>query len=250
VRSAGGKDDDGAAYFASYDIDCDANPGWIVDAIPATIERCFGGSHALLLADEFICTPVKEEPMRSYETIEDFIADVKATLAAADVNDDLLERLAAVMRDLISSPVVGQVHDELAGNIHQGQQSGPLYTDESGLTLVRGRFEPDALTPIHNHGSWGIIGVYRGRDRYQIWRRLDSGDGAGPARVELVEERVLGPGDVAILPPPPQDIHAQQGLDGAPAYEFVLFGANTMVLPRLYFDPARGTALEVQLGAR
>ena len=188
--------------------------------------------------------------MPSYQTIDAFIADVKATLATSDVNDDVLERLAAVMRDLVRSPVVDQVHDELAGNIHHGRQSGPLYTDESGLTLVRGRFEPDALTPIHNHGSWGIIGVYRGRDRYQIWRRLDDSTDPGSARVELVEERVLEAGDVAILPPPPQDIHAQQGLDGAPVYEFVLFGANTMILPRLYFDPAHGTAREVQLGAR
>jgi predicted metal-dependent enzyme (double-stranded beta helix superfamily) len=192
----------------------------------------------------------KEEPMPSYHTIEDFIADVKAILAAGDASGDVLERLAAVMRDLVRSPIVDQVHDELAGNIHHGRQSGPLYTDESGLTLVRGRFEPDALTPIHNHGSWGIIGVYRGRDRYQIWRRLDDGTGSGPARVELVEERVLEVGDVVILPPPPHDIHAQQGLDGAPAYEFVLFGANTMILPRLYFDPAHDTAREVQLGMR
>ena len=57
-------------------------------------------------------------------------------------------------------------------------------------------------------------------------------------------------GDVVILPPPPQDIHAQQGLDGTPAYEFVLLGANTMILPRLYFDLAHNTAREVQLGAR
>jgi hypothetical protein len=47
----GGKMDDGTAYFASYDTDCDANQGWVVDTIPATVERCFGGSRALLLAD-------------------------------------------------------------------------------------------------------------------------------------------------------------------------------------------------------
>jgi hypothetical protein len=68
--------------------------------------------------------------------------------------------------------------------------------------------------------------------------------------VELVEERVLEAGDLAVLPPPPHDIHAQKGLDGAPPYEFLLFGANTMILPRLYFDPLHGTAREVQLGAR
>ena len=188
--------------------------------------------------------------MQSYETIDAFITDVKAVLDAQGASDAALAQLSDLMRALVRSPVVEQLHDELAGNIHHGRQSGPLYTDASGLTLVRGRFEPDALTPIHNHGSWGIIGVYRGRDRYQVWRRLDAGHGPGPARVELVEERVLEPGDVAILPPPPQDIHAQQGLDGAPVYEFVLFGKNTMVLPRLYFDPGSGTAVEVQLDAR
>jgi hypothetical protein len=47
----GGKLDDGAAYFASYDAGGEDNPGWLVDSIPATIERCFAGSHALLLAD-------------------------------------------------------------------------------------------------------------------------------------------------------------------------------------------------------
>jgi predicted metal-dependent enzyme (double-stranded beta helix superfamily) len=185
--------------------------------------------------------------MRSYETVEAFIADVKEVLAENEPNDAMLERIAELMRALVHSPLVDRVHDELSGNIHTGRQARPLYTDESGLTLVRGRFEPDALTPVHNHGSWGIIGVYRGRDRYQIWRRLDDRQGPGPARVELIEERVLEPGDVAILPPPPQDIHAQQGLDGTPAYEFVLFGKNTMILPRLYFDPAQGTAVEVQL---
>ena len=188
--------------------------------------------------------------MRSYETIDAFIADVKHALAEDGASTAALERIADLMQVLVRSPVVDHVHDELASNIHLGQQPRPLYTDESGLTLVRGRFDSEALTPIHNHGSWGIIGVYRGRDRYQIWRRLDAGHGPGSAQVELVEERILEPGDVAILPPPPQDIHAQQGLDGAPAYEFVLFGANTMVLPRLYFDPAHDTAVEVQLGAR
>lgn len=47
----GGRLDSGATYFASYDADCEDNQGWPVDAIPATIERHFGGARALLLAD-------------------------------------------------------------------------------------------------------------------------------------------------------------------------------------------------------
>ncbi|MEN9936130.1 MAG: hypothetical protein RLZZ387_2709 [Chloroflexota bacterium] len=47
----GDRADDGTAYFASYDADGDANQGWVVDTIPATVERCFAGSRALLIAD-------------------------------------------------------------------------------------------------------------------------------------------------------------------------------------------------------
>lgn len=185
-------------------------------------------------------------------TLDAFIADVKEILNDAEPSEGGLERIAGRMGDFVRRSDLIESGDEPSGNIHEGgrRQSGPLYTDGSGLTLVRARFGPEAMTPIHTHGAWGVIGVYRGRDRYQIWRRLDAGHGPGEARVELVEERVLSAGDVVVLPPPPQDIHAQQGEDGEAAYEFVLFGQNAMVLPRLYFDPDQGTAREVLPGQR
>lgn len=178
-------------------------------------------------------------------TVERFIGDVKGILAEVGPTEAGLNRIAERMRAFALAEAAKPAGDEPIGNVHAGRQSRPIYQDESGLTLVRARFGPEHMTPIHSHGSWGVIGVYRGRDRYQVWRRTDSGTGAGAASVELIEERELGPGDTAILPPPPQDIHAQQGIDGAPADEFVLFGQNTMVLPRLYFDPTQGHAREV-----
>lgn len=47
----GYRTDSGAACFASYDAGAANNAGWTVESIPATIERCFGGARALLLAD-------------------------------------------------------------------------------------------------------------------------------------------------------------------------------------------------------
>ncbi len=184
------------------------------------------------------------------EALAAFIADVKAILAEDEPDAAGLARIAERMRAFVLTPAVQALPDEPLGNVHAGRQSGPLYTDATGLTLVQARFGPEALTPVHNHGSWGVIGVYRGLDRYQVWRRLDDGADPAAARVALVEERILGPGDVVILPPPPQDIHAQQGHAGQAVHEFVLFGRNAMELPRLYFDPVRGGAREVQPGRR
>jgi len=183
-------------------------------------------------------------------TVEAFIGDVKTILDEAGSSEAGLQRIATRMETFVRDPDVLATHEDYAGNIHTGRQSAPLYNDDSGLTLVRARFGPEVMTPIHSHGSWGVIGVYKGSDRYQVWRRNDGGDSHGPADVEMIEERILAPGDVVVLPPPPQDIHAQQGHDGDAAYEFVLFGANTMVLPRLYFDTETQSAREVTPGQR
>ncbi len=88
----------------------------------------------------------------------------------------------------------------------------PIYINESGLLLAYGIVRPEQPTPIHSHGTWGVVGVYRGRDRYQIWRRHDEHDGPGPAEVRLVDELILGPGDAIVIPPPPHDIHVQQAM--------------------------------------
>jgi predicted metal-dependent enzyme (double-stranded beta helix superfamily) len=177
-----------------------------------------------------------------------FIADVKAILADEGATDAGLRRIAERMRAITTEPALTETAEEF-GNAHDGlgRQSRPLYTDETGLTLVRARFPPETNTPIHNHGTWGVIAVYAGKDRLQEYRRLDSGDSEGHAEIVPSAERILGPGDTAIIPHPPQDIHAQQGADGEVALEFVLFGKNAMEIPRLYFDPEARTAAYRQL---
>lgn len=47
----GARSDRGVNYFCSYDAGDPRNSGWAVADIPKAIERRFGGSHALLLAD-------------------------------------------------------------------------------------------------------------------------------------------------------------------------------------------------------
>jgi predicted metal-dependent enzyme (double-stranded beta helix superfamily) len=177
-----------------------------------------------------------------------FITDVKAILAEAGATDEGLQRIAERMKAITTEPSLTETPEEF-GNAHDGlgRQSRPLYTDETGLTLVRARFPPETNTPIHNHGTWGVVAVYAGKDRLQEYRRLDSGDGEGHAQIELAAVRILGPGDTAIIPHPPQDIHAQQGADGEVALEFVLFGKNAMEIPRLYYDPEAQTAHYRQL---
>ena len=80
--------------------------------------------------------------------VEQFIGDVKRILAEQGPDDRGLERIAERMRELALSHAGDRTGDEVAGNVHTGRQSKPLYTDESGLTLVRARFATAAPFPM------------------------------------------------------------------------------------------------------
>ena len=190
------------------------------------------------------------------KVIQDFIADVKSILVRNGAAESALSLLVERMKKLVTHPEILSSHQAFVESPQTnqykdtGRRSSILYTDESGLTLVRSYFDPHQPTPVHSHSTWGVVGIYAGRDIHKRYRRLDGGTGAGIAKLELVEENILEPGDVVTIPHPPHDIHSQQGQGGKPCYELVLFGSNAMVVPRLVFDLEQNTARKVIPGQK
>ncbi len=128
----------------------------------------------------------------------------------------------------------GFVPDAEMHSLHGGDSTFTvLQTDPDGLTLMLAKFSALEPTPVHDHGSWGIACVVRGRDRYRHYRN-DGGT------LTLLYEKELGPGGFVTWPDPPHDVHSQQGVD-EPAWEVVLFGKDVTRIPRHYHDLETGT---------
>ena len=173
--------------------------------------------------------------------IERCIADVRATLAARRVTEDGLEEIGKHLQRLTSrGDLLGEVEEAM---LHGQVAFRQLHKESDGLTLFLARFPAAEATPIHSHGTWAVLCTYRGRDRYEGWRRVDDGSKPGFARVEKVFERILEPGDSVYWFDPPHDIHRQQGM-GEAAWELILMGKDFSELPRLYFDPENNTVEE------
>jgi 3-mercaptopropionate dioxygenase len=124
-------------------------------------------------------------------------------------------------------------------NLHGTAAATILGRHPDGSVLMLARFSPESPTPVHNHNSWGVVCVVRGRDLYQRWERLDDGTLAHLADLRLAEERTLETRDVVWFEGPPQDLHAQQGVGDA-VWELAYFGRDPNAAPRAYFDPGTG----------
>ena len=98
---------------------------------------------------------------------------------------------------------------------------------------------PGAQTPVHDHRAWGLVGLYRGEQDEEVFRRLDQGGDDGPAELELTEQRALRPGDFYELLPE-NDIHRVRTTSTVTSVSLHLLGNDNGCVWRHRFEPEAG----------
>jgi 3-mercaptopropionate dioxygenase len=163
--------------------------------------------------------------------VAEFMAKARELLAGG-VTEESLAAVGQLLAE--SAPEAGFITEGEMRSLHGSESSFTLLqSDPDGLTLMLSRFSPEAATPVHDHKSWGVAYIVRGRDRYTHWELDEAG------RARILYERELEPGTFVTWLDPPRDIHSQQGIDGD-AMELVLFGKNVTTIPRDFYDPETG----------
>jgi predicted metal-dependent enzyme (double-stranded beta helix superfamily) len=117
---------------------------------------------------------------------------ISETLAPADI----VRRLAPVMGQL------AKVADDFLEPAHRrsdpnGYARNLIFAAEDDtLSLFSLVWTPGQWTPIHDHGTWGVVGIAEGLLEEQAFVRID--DSAAKPRNTGIE---LAPGGLVLLPP-------------------------------------------------
>ncbi len=103
-------------------------------------------------------------------------------------------------------------------------------------------------TPVHDHLAWGLIGVYRGRQDETVYRRLDDGQDASRATLEVARRQTVKHGEFYTLLPPQDDIHYVKTVSKEPSISIHLLANDTACVTRHRFDPANGLVTAFRSG--
>ena len=91
------------------------------------------------------------------------------------------------------------------------------------MSVVALVWRPGQHTPIHDHVSWCVVGVYRGLERETRYRLVETAAG----RYLLPAGSVLAaPGHVEALVPPTEDIHSVTAVGRELAISIHVYGAD------------------------
>lgn len=70
--------------------------------------------------------------------------------------------------------------------------------EDQSLSIIAAVWLPGQTTPIHDHLTWALVGVYEGEEREALFRRTDAGSDPKFAKLTRVSESVNSKGHVSV----------------------------------------------------
>ncbi len=179
--------------------------------------------------------------------VEHFVADARRIMEVAGAAVDreaAVQALEPLLRRALDGP--GWTDARYAAVGDDGRPGYRYYHNADGsLTIYGVLFRPGHPTPVHDHVTWGLIGVYSGQQYTTRYRRLDDGATPGRCSVEVQSDAVLTHGATYPLLPP-HDIHRIEAVGADEGLSIHVLGADLRRQRRRIFDVAAGTCEEVE----
>lgn len=164
---------------------------------------------------------VAEHVVRS-ATLERLIADVREVVVAGGEPADVSQAVAERMQPHLEDPGLLLPEQREPDPNHYRQHILHVEPDGS-FSIVALCWLPGQETPIHDHVSWCVVGVYEGLELETSYR-LDVDEGGAESLVEIASTSCT-PGMIEALTPP-GDIHKVANAGDDLAVSIHIYGAD------------------------
>ena len=149
----------------------------------------------------------------------------------------LRDSIREPMLALIERPDLKELGVKRDGN-HIDWSRYLYYDGELSITLDN--FPKGKKIPPPDHGVWGALAIYSGRVTHTVYQRNDDGSKPGYADLTVVDDRVLGKSDFAMVAMP-AEIHGFTALEDDTFSLTVVGGRNKP--DRHYFNSEEKTCV-------
>jgi 3-mercaptopropionate dioxygenase len=177
--------------------------------------------------------------------VRQFVAAVAEQVDSASSPAEACDLIAPSFAELLADPgwLPARYQQPAEGSLMGGGIGQWLLyrAADRSLCLFSLVVPPGAMTPVHDHLAWGLVGLYRGNQDEEFY---EPGDG----RLALLRRRPLAPGDFYRLLPPADDIHRVRTTSDVTSVSIHLLANDTGCTWRHTFDEQTGEASPFRSG--
>ena len=188
------------------------------------------------MSDEFICdTPEVRSFIGQVKTILEKVGSVAEKLTAIRPHfTRIMEDTTWLPEEFRTTPAVGGMGVGIANWL--------LYRDTNGsLSLAALVLPSGAVTPIHDHLAWGLVGLYLGEQDEEVFEPdAPIEQEANHTNLKLVTKNHLIAGSFYELMPPSGDIHRVITTSASPSISLHLLTNDVGCVLRHRFVPETG----------
>jgi predicted metal-dependent enzyme (double-stranded beta helix superfamily) len=177
--------------------------------------------------------------------VREFIEDVRRVVRGAASPTQACERLGPLFAELLADrgwlPAEYQAPAAASGMGGGIGQWLIFRAADRSLSLFSLVVPPAAMTPVHDHLAWGLVGIYRGNQDEEFYRPAEG-------CLAPVRSRPLGQGDYYTLLPPRDDIHRVRTTSLETSVSIHLLANDTGCIWRHTYDERTGRASPFRSG--
>jgi 3-mercaptopropionate dioxygenase len=178
-----------------------------------------------------------------------FTEAMDRAVAASNDPSALAKQASVELADLLSHPeAIGAEHRVSSDDCYR--QHVVYVHPEGRYSLVALVWQRGQATPIHDHRCWCVVGVMEGEEEERRYRLVEHD---GESMLVLTDTELHGPGAIASLVPPEENIHLVSNSSGELTLSLHVYGddiARCGSSINHVFDPAmvRTDLSDEQLG--
>lgn len=196
------------------------------------------------MTDEYYCDSPE---------LREFIGSIKGIVAGPETVEQRLEAIRPHFSRLMEDP------DWLPDKYRRMPEEGGMGKNIANWLLYRAADEslilaalvlpPGAVTPVHDHLAWGMVGLYVGEQDEEVYEpAAPVGADDQYADLKLVDKSHLEVGHFYKLIPPTGDIHRVVTTSDEPSISLHLLSNDVGCVMRHRFEPDTGAVLPFQSG--
>ena len=170
-------------------------------------------------------------------TLEQFFADMQELVDAHTDQEKLFDRGSSHLERLVTTPdAIPEQFRVPSGKGRRANHGSYALYRGPGLFISSVVWGSGDHVGPHDHKTWGMIGVAGNAIQETRYRRVDDREREDVARLEKDRTTLVKPGDVSLLVPEVDEIHAMDNLSDRATFEIHVYGTDLVGLDRCSYN--------------